>query len=103
MSNKIQDLEQEVLRCWEITQDLDLLAEEYEHDDDLCNRVLGIKHVYDMRFNKAWDTYEKVVKEYYAWKPREVNFDGVDFNEARTDVVGQNGNDGLHYEGNKDE
>jgi hypothetical protein len=51
-----------------------------------------------MRFNKAWDTYEKVVKEYYVWKPREVNFDGVDFNEARTDVVGQNGNDGLHYE-----
>lgn len=75
MSTKIQDLEQEVLRCWEVTRDLDLLAQEYEHDDDLCNRVLGIKHVYDMRFSKAWDTYEKVVEEYYAWKPREVNFD----------------------------
>jgi len=74
MSN-IQDLEQEVLRCWEVSQDLDLLAQEYEHDDDLCNRVLGIKHVYDMRFSKAWDTYEKLVKEHYAWKPREVNFD----------------------------
>jgi hypothetical protein len=73
MSN-IQDLEQEVLRCWEVTQDLDLLAQEYEHDDDICNRVLGIKHVYDMRFNKAWDTYEKVVAEHYAGKPRKVNF-----------------------------
>ena len=103
MSNKIQDLEQEFLRCWNVSQDLDLLAQEYEHDDDLCNRVLGIKHVYDMRFIKAWDTYEKVVKEYYAWKPREVNFDGVDFNEARADVIAQNGNDGLHYEENKDE
>ena len=75
MSNKIQDLEQEVLRCWEVTQDLDLLAQEYEHDDDICNRVLGIKHVSDMRFNKAWNTYENVVAEYYAWKPREFNFD----------------------------
>ena len=56
-------------------EDLQLLAEEYEHDDDLCNKVLGIKHVYEMRFNKAWKTYEKVVEEYYAWKPREVNFD----------------------------
>jgi hypothetical protein len=104
MSNKIQDLEQEFLHCWEITQDLDLLAQEYEHDDDICNRVLGIKHVYDMRFNKAWDTYEKVVEEYYAWKPREVIFDDVpDWgDESRTDVVGQNGNEGLHYEETKD-
>jgi hypothetical protein len=76
MSN-IQDLEQEVLRCWEVSQDLDLLAQEYEHDDDICNRVLGIKHVYDMRFNKAWDTYEKLVKEHHAlnaYKPRAVDF-----------------------------
>lgn len=102
MSNKIQDLEQEVLRCWEVTQDLDLLAQEYEHDDDICNRVLGIKHVYDMRFNKAWNTYEKVVEEYYAWKPREVNFDDVpdwgnEEAERRQDIVGANGPTGEHY------
>jgi hypothetical protein len=79
MMSNIQDLEQEVLHCWQITQDLQLLAEEYEHDDELCNRVLGIKHVYEMRFNKAWNTYEKVVEEYYAQKKRnearDINFD----------------------------
>jgi hypothetical protein len=41
--------------------------------------VLGIKHVYEMRFNKAWNTYEKVVEEYYAQKKRnearDINFD----------------------------
>jgi hypothetical protein len=74
MSN-IQDLEQEVMRCWEVSQDLDLLAEEYKHDDDLCNKVLGIKNVYEMRFSKAYNTYEKLVKEHYTWKLREVNFD----------------------------
>lgn len=73
MSN-IQDLEQEVLLCWGIAEDLLLLADEVD-DDDLQNKILGIKAVYDMRFRKAWDTYEKVVKEHYAWKPREVNFD----------------------------
>ena len=67
MSN-IQDLEQEFLRCWEISQDLQLLAEEHENNDDLCNKVLGIKHVYEMRFNKAWNSYEKLVEEYYAMK-----------------------------------
>jgi hypothetical protein len=104
MSNKIQDLEQEVLRCWEVSQDLQLLAEEYEHDDDICNKVLGIKHVYEMRFNKAWNTYEKVVEEYYAWKPRDVNFDdiikdwGDEASEKRQDIVGQNGNVGYGEE-----
>jgi len=49
MSN-IQDLEQEVLRCWEVSQDLDLLAQEYKHDDDLWNKILGIKNVYEI----AW-------------------------------------------------
>lgn len=77
MSN-IQDLEQEVLLCWGITEDLLLLAQEHEDNDDFCNKVLGIRAVYEMRFNKAWNTYEKVVDEYYLlkqYKPREVNFD----------------------------
>jgi hypothetical protein len=30
MSNKIQDLEQEVLMCWQVTDDLSLLANETE-------------------------------------------------------------------------
>jgi hypothetical protein len=77
MSN-IQDLEQEVLRCWEVTQDLDLLAQENEENDGLCNQILGLNHVYDMRFNKAWQTYEDVVKEHYEMKkhvPRDINLD----------------------------
>jgi ribonucleotide reductase beta subunit family protein with ferritin-like domain len=74
MSN-IQDLEQEVLLCWGITEDLLLLANEHEEDGNLSMQILGIKEVYEMRFSKAWDTYEKVVAEHYAWKPREVNFE----------------------------
>jgi hypothetical protein len=74
MSNKIQDLEQEVLMCWQVTDDLSLLANETE-DEDMQNKILSIMQVYDMRFRAAWATYEDVVTEYYAWKPRDVNFD----------------------------
>ena len=49
MSNKIQDLEQEVLLCWGITEDLLLLAREHEDDGDLSMQILGIKEVYEMR------------------------------------------------------
>jgi hypothetical protein len=72
MSN-IQDIEQEVLLCWGITEDLLLLAKEHEEDGDLSMQILGIKEVYEMRFRKAWDTYEKVVEEYYAWKKKNAN------------------------------
>ena len=104
MSN-IQNLEQEFLRCWEISDDLHLLAEQYENADDLSNKILGIKNVYDMRFNKAWDTYEDLVAEHHAliaYKPREVNFDdwGDDAAEKRQDIVGQNGPTGEHYDYN---
>lgn len=74
MSNKVQDLEQEVLLCWGITEDLKLLANETD-DEEMQNKILGIIQVYDMRFRAAWTTYENVVEEYYAWKPRAVNFD----------------------------
>jgi hypothetical protein len=74
MSNNIQNLEQEVLQCWGVTEDLKLLANETD-DEDMQNKILGIAQVYDMRFRAAWSTYEYVVEEYYSWKPREVNFD----------------------------
>jgi hypothetical protein len=73
--SKIQNLEQEFLRCWEVSQDIDLLVEEYEHDDDLCNKLLGIKNVYDMRFSKAWQSYEALIAEHYSWKQRDICFD----------------------------
>jgi hypothetical protein len=78
MSNKIQDLEQELLRCWEVTLDLKLLAEVVNDGSNNTDTVKGIAEVYELRFNKAWDTYEKVVAEHYElkkYKPREVNFD----------------------------
>lgn len=75
MSNKIQDLEQEVLRCWEITQDLNLLAEVVNDGSDHTDTVKGIKEVYELRFEKAWATYEEVVKEYYEMNQRKGNSD----------------------------
>lgn len=55
------DFEQQMLKCWDICQDLHLLAEQHENDDELCNKILGIQHVYDMRFNKLWDIFEHMV------------------------------------------
>ena len=60
-----QDLEQEILLSWQVTADLKLLANEID-EDDIQNKILGIMHVYDMRFRALWSTYEKAVEENYA-------------------------------------
>jgi hypothetical protein len=65
MANRIQDLEQEVLLCWQIIEDLKTLAEEHETENEVCDQILAIATVYEMRFNKAWKTYEYAVDEYY--------------------------------------
>ena len=63
--NSLQELEQEVLRCWEVTQDLNLLAEVVNDGSDHTENVKAIARVCDLRFEKAWNTYEQLVKEYY--------------------------------------
>jgi len=105
MSNKIQDLEQQILKAWSLKEDISTLTEAADWtaiDPVFMDRLLSIACVHEMHMEALWGLYEEVVNEYYAWKPREVNFDDIDFDESRTDVIGQNGNDGLHYEENKD-
>lgn len=67
----LYDIEEQILKCWDINSDLDLLANEYETHDDLTNKIQGIKNVYEMRFNKLWSLYEEAVK---------VNFENRDNN-----------------------
>jgi hypothetical protein len=132
MSNKIQDLEQQILKAWSLKEDISTLSESADWtaiDPVFMDRLLSIACVHEMHMETLWGLYEEVVNEYYAWKPREVNFDnepvdplckicgkvlgstkecawtGCPLNwgdESRTDVIGQNGNDGLHYEETKD-
>jgi hypothetical protein len=69
MSN-IQDLEQELTRCWDIVEDLKLIG---------TDEALALAIVYNLRFEKAEKIYELLVKEYYELKKlnslRDVNFD----------------------------
>jgi hypothetical protein len=62
---KMFDIEEAILKCWEISEDLTLVAHEHEDSDEISNKVLGIKHVYEMRFNHLWECYEQALKEYY--------------------------------------
>jgi hypothetical protein len=58
------DLEQQILDCWTITSQLDTLLEGVlEHEitrDQIANVIMGLKDLYDIKFDKAFRTFENV-------------------------------------------
>ena len=60
------DLEQNILDCWKITDDINLLYKnvmESEIDKDhVSNVLLGLQAIYSMRFEQLWETFETIVR-----------------------------------------
>lgn len=59
------DLEQEIMECWNVTKDVENLyhASESMTEDQLLNYLLGLKEIYEVKFNKLWDTFEQCVHD----------------------------------------
>ncbi len=62
------DLEQQILKCWNITEEVQLLNEQVlENDtltkDQISNYLLGLHTIYEMKFEKLFDQFGQMVKE----------------------------------------
>ena len=77
MTNSIFDLEQEIMKAWHVVDDAEMLYEYFgddpffkgmaaKHADEIMNCMLGLKTLYDKRFHRLFDTFERVAKEYRA-------------------------------------
>ena len=59
------DLEEQILDCWNITKDLDTLAEgvieQNLSHDDISNALIGLKTMYELKHNKLWKTFETLI------------------------------------------
>lgn len=175
MSDKIFDLEQQIMQCWNVVDDIDMLYEYFgdneffkgmdpKHVDEIMNCMLGLKKLYQVKFEKTWHTFEDVTHRYHSnrkdletitkkykaldkrvielqkqvrilsneresfdgvkeheddylireWQQMQESFDFVEheakeredkakrrstteWDEERMDIIGRNGNDGLHY------
>ena len=65
------DLEQGIMSCWHVTDDLDILLEELmenEHftKDQASNFVLGLSTIYQAKFEKLFRDFEGFLKQYYT-------------------------------------
>lgn len=63
------DLEQQIMSCWQITNDLATLNQAVlEQDlskDDISNILLGIEKLYNLKFDQTFRTFEALLMEHY--------------------------------------
>jgi hypothetical protein len=61
------DFEQQIQKCWMITDDISDVTEGIlEHDLDkeqIVNTLMGIKQLYELKFNKLWDLFEHPIMD----------------------------------------
>jgi hypothetical protein len=61
------DLEQDIMNCWQIKEDLDTLLHAYMDgpkmsEDEVANVILGLSSLYQLKFQKCFDTFEQLLK-----------------------------------------
>lgn len=64
-SNASFDLEQSILRCWGIAEDIDLIVNRLNSSniEDTRNHLEGLKVLCNLRFEALFDLFETMVKE----------------------------------------
>lgn len=73
--NKIQELEDQIMKTWHVVDDIACLSEYVMEDpsltkDQIANTLIGLEQLYKMRFDKLFRTYEEVCAEYYKNRKR---------------------------------
>jgi hypothetical protein len=58
------DLEQLILKNWEITTEIkhlrELISDGKPTQDQIENYLLGLETIYEVKFNKLWDCFEEL-------------------------------------------
>jgi len=66
------DLEQQILDCWKITDEVKLLNKNVLEgkigggtmtQDEISNFLLGLETIYDLKFGQLFDTFSKLVHD----------------------------------------
>lgn len=63
MSNRF-DLEQQIMACWSVVEDIEVVYEAHgDVDKELANVLLGLKTLYQLKFEKLFHIFESCVKK----------------------------------------
>lgn len=56
------DLEQQIMQCWNLVDELDYVAELVTDNDKAMNLLFGLKQLYQMKFERCFETFEKCLR-----------------------------------------
>jgi hypothetical protein len=61
------DLEQHIMKCWNVTEDIELLnynvLEKDMSRDEISNFLLGLKTIYNTKFEDLFDTFSELIEK----------------------------------------
>ena len=78
--DKIFDLEQQIMGCWSVVDDIDMLYKHFgdnpkfegrwnaEAEDEMMNLMIGLKALYQLKFEKLFETFEEHCGEYHEYR-----------------------------------
>ncbi len=77
MQDSIFELEQDIMKAWNLVDDVELLYNHFGNDpkfkgldakaeDELINLLLGIRSLSTVRFEALFKTYEAVTRDYHS-------------------------------------
>ena len=61
------DLEQHIMDCWNVVEDIKLISQVTDRremsEDELANALLGLETLYQLKFERLFDTFSNLVSE----------------------------------------
>lgn len=57
------DLEQNIMQCWNVADDIQLYLDMHDNmdEDQRMNYLIGLKQMYQMKFERLWDNFETCI------------------------------------------
>lgn len=57
------DLEQNIMQCWNVCDDIQLLLDSWDKmdEDQKQNYLIGLKQMYQMKFERCFNSFEQCV------------------------------------------
>ena len=85
-------LEDRIMKCWNVTDDIDMVTDyfvdnaKFQHmpadiTDAIMNKYLGIKELYEIRFQQLWDCFEDMVHNHQFVDLERYSFEDDDYEQ----------------------
>lgn len=73
------DLEQDILNCWHVVDDLKTFSRRYLDgdkmtEDEVANIIIGLESLYQIKFEQLFSTFEQCIKNGEFKKEQESTF-----------------------------